>query len=247
VKRSGFVLFAIVLFVLDIGAFAASKKDEVSRIIDSGSFGVFVNGQRVATENFQIHQKEGYSVATSELKMDDGSDAAQQAQLEILSNGDLRKYEWHELNPSKARAVVHPSDQFLIEQITPRPGDKPTELAFFAPASTMVLDDYFFSQREILLWRYIASTCGQPSPGKKTCQMPKTRFGIFIPRQQTPSVITVEYKGPEKISIRGAERDLERFDLSMEGLNWSLWVDWADSYKLQRILIAGEKTEIIRD
>jgi hypothetical protein len=251
VKRFGLVLSLLLLFGLHLFAFhSKSKKNdnkaEAAQIVDSGSFGIFVNGRRIGTESFQIHQKEGYSTTSSELKMEDGSKASQEASLEILSNGDLRKYEWQELSPNKAKATVQPSETFLIERVTPQPGDKPTELAFILPASTSVLDDYFFSHREILLWRYLATACGQPSQNSN-CHIGKLQFGVFVPRQQTPSMATMEYKGKEKIAIRGVQRELDRFDLSMEGLEWSMWVDAADNYKLQRIAVVSEKTEVVRD
>ncbi len=252
-KRSAIVLLSVLLFSLQMWALPGSKpKKETKKseappqIVDSGSFGVFVNGKRVATESFQIHQKEGYSVTTSELKMEDGSKAAQEAELEILANGDLRKYEWRELNPTKARATVQTSDNFLIERLTQQPGDKPTELAFILPASTSVVDDYFFSHREILLWRYLATACGQPSENNR-CRMEKLQFGVFVPRQQVPTMVTLEYKGREKIQFRGAERELDRIDMTSDGLQWSFWVDPKDSYKLQRILVNSEKTESVRD
>lgn len=251
-KRSGILLLAILLFVLDLAALPASKpkknekKHEANQLVDSGSFGVFINGQRVATERFEIHQKEGYSVTTSALKMEDGSKGSQEAELELMSNGDLRKYEWRELNPGKARATLQPSDTFLIERVTPEPGVKTSEFAFMLPASTLVVDDYFFSHRQILLWRYIATACGQPSENSR-CRMQKLQFGVFVPRQHSPAMVSLEYKGQEKIPIRGAERELDRFDLLSDGVQWSFWVDRADNYKLQRILVASEKTEIVRD
>jgi hypothetical protein len=252
VKRSAVVLLSALLFSVQLWALPGTKskktdtkKAEAPQIVDSGSFGIFVNGKRVATESFQIHQKEGFSVTSSELKMEDGTKAAQEAELEIMANGDLRKYEWHEVNPTKARATVAPSDNFLIERLTPQPGDKPTELAFILPASTSVVDDYFFSHREILLWRYLATACGS-SPNNK-CRMEKLQFGVFVPRQQTPTMVSLEYKGREKIQLRGAERELDRVDMTADGLQWSFWVDPADSFKLQRVLVNTEKTEIVRD
>ena len=35
--------------------------------------------------------------------------------------------------------------------------------------------------------------------------------------------------------------------MTADDLKWSLWLDSADSYKLQRILIASENTEVVRD
>jgi hypothetical protein len=251
VKRSGILVFALLLFAFEVCAYPGpktptKKKGETSQVVDAGSFGIFIDGKRVATETFQIHEYDGYSVTSSELKMEDGSKATQQGKLEVLSNGNLRKYEWHELSPGKARATVQPSEQFLIERLSTEGSDKPIELAFILPPSTSVVDDYFFSHREVLLWRYIAAGCGQPSQNNQ-CRLGKSQFGVFVPRQQTPTMVTLEYKGSEKVQIRGAERQLDRFDLDADGLNWSFWVDSADRYKLVRILVASEKTEVVRD
>ena len=250
-KRFSLLVCALLLFALEVAAAPGSKastkkKGEASQVVDSGSFGIFVDGKRLATETFQIHQYDGYSITSSELKMEDGSKATQQSQLEVLSNGNLRKYEWHELSPGKARATVQPSDQFLIERVSSEGSDKPTELAFILPPSTSVVDDYFFSHREVLLWRYIATGCGQSAQNNQ-CRLEKSQFGVFVPRQQAPTMVTLEYKGREKIQIRGADRQLDRFDMDADGLSWSFWVDSADKYRLVRILIASEKTEVVRD
>jgi hypothetical protein len=232
--------------ISSVASSKSSKKSENNQMVDAGSFGVFVNGKRIATEKFEIQQREGYSVTSSELKMEDGSKAAQASELQVLANGNLRKYEWREVSPGKAKATVAPSEQFLIERVSTDPNAKQAELAFILPPSTQVVDDYFFSHREVLLWRYIATACATPGENNQ-CKMDKSQFGIFVPRQQTPVTVSLEYKGSEKVQIRGADRQLERFDMTADGLNWSLWLDSADNYKLQRILIAAENTEVVRD
>ena len=245
-KRSCLVLCAVLLALVPAEAASKPKKGESAGSVDAGSFGIFVNGKRVATENFKIDQREGYSVTTSELKMEDGSKAAQHAELEILANGNLRKYSWNEISPGKARATVEPSETFLVERVMPDPTQKPIELAFILPPSTVVMDDYFFSHRQVLLWRYIAANCGQAGQGGQ-CKLEKSQFGVFVPRQQSPSMVTVEYKGREKVQLKGADRELERFDLTTDGLNWSFWVDPGNSYKLMRVAVPTEKTEVVRD
>ncbi len=243
-----FVIALSILLAVCIPASAGSKtskKSDTGQAVDAGSFTAFVNGKKVATETFRIDQREGYSTTTAQVKMEDGSNTTLESELQISSNGILRKYEWRELSPGKARADVAPSDQFIVEHVTTEPGAKPAELAFLLPPSTMIVDDYFFSHREILLWRYIAAACTQAQNNQ--CKMDKTQFGIFVPRQQTPTSVTLEYKGREKVQLKGAERELDRFDLAADGLAWSFWVDAADSYKLQRIVIASENTEVVRD
>ena len=46
----------------------AKDKEPADQTVDAGSFGVFMNGRRVATEKFSIQQNPAGSVATSEFK-----------------------------------------------------------------------------------------------------------------------------------------------------------------------------------
>ncbi len=113
------------------------------------------------------------------------------------------------------------------------------------PTSTMVLDNNFFLQRQLLAWRYMASGCRQS--GRNTeCHLLPAKFGVLVPQALTSMAVTMEYGGREKISVRGVPRELYRLNLkSADGPDWSLWLD--DSYKLIRITVAGESTEVVRD
>src|SRR5262252_9436009 len=77
-------------------ALAGDKPKDGMKIVDSGSFGVFMNGRRVATETFSIQQGPNGSIATSEFKTDQGnsSQTSQSSELDLSSSGDIRKYEW---------------------------------------------------------------------------------------------------------------------------------------------------------
>jgi hypothetical protein len=244
IARNTAGLAALTVICLSLAPAAAAKKSDKPQVVDSGSFGVFIKGRRVATEKFQIEQRGDASVATSEFKTEDGSDkVAQKAELQIAANGDLRRYTWRELDPGKAQEVVEPSDQFLIEHITPNPPEKPQDHPFMLPISTMVLDDYFFSHRQILAWRYLAQACGgNMSAG---CKMTKTQFGVIIPRQRTSAIVTLEYAGKENVVLRGASRELDRFNLTIEGDQWALYLD--ENLKVLRISIPSEDTEVVRD
>lgn len=234
-----FLFSAIVLASTSLFA-----KDLKGKTVDSGSFGIFQKGKRIATETFQIRQTPELSIATSEFKADGGGfKARQNAELQIAANGNLRRYEWREASPGKAQLIVEPADQFLVEHIIPNPPEKPQEQPFLLPISTMVLDDYFFSQREVLLWRYLAQTCGGAvGPG---CKPPKTQFGVVVPRQRASFSVTLEYSGKEPVVLRGVKRDLGRFNLVSDGEQWALYVD--DNLKLVGIVIASEDTEVVRD
>jgi hypothetical protein len=240
--KSGFwkplsgLLIALVLF--GSGLLAADKPATV----DSGSFGVFVNGQRVATETFQIRQGATISTATSEFKNNASGKSTQKSELQIDSAGNLRRYELRELSPGKAHIVVEPSQDFLIEHVVPDPPQRPIEQPFIMPPSTMVLDDYVFSQRQILAWRYLAQAC---SGNLQQCRPQRLQFGVIVPRQQTSLLVSVEYAGLEKTMVRGVERQLSRLNMKLDDVDWALYLD-AD-LKVIRMLIPSEGTEVLRD
>jgi hypothetical protein len=227
-------------------AVAGDKKDAAGQMVDSGSLGIFMNGHRIATETFSIQQDTKGSVVTSQFKTEEGVDkAAQSSELQLTPTGEIRKYEWKELSPGKAQATVAPSNDYLMEHISGGPNEKPEDQPFLLPASTSVLDDYFFIHREVLVWRYLATACKQEKGAVQCPANQKTQFGAMNPHQRTSLPLSVEFSGRDKISIRGTERELNKFILRAEGGDWTMWVD--DQFKLQRILVASDNTEVIRD
>jgi hypothetical protein len=244
------VVSATLLLSMSIVASAGDKskpKDMAAKNVDSGSFGIFVNGQRVATETFSIQQGPAGSVATAQFKTDSGSQnqSSLSADMEMTPAGDLTKYEWKELSPGQARATVMPSSDFLTERIVKGPKEKPEEQPFMLPASTSILDDYFFSHRQILVWRFLATTCKQESGQVKCPANQKTLFGALNPQQRAAMQISLEFTGRDKTKIRGNEQEFNRFILKSDGGDWIMWVD--DQFKLQKILMESEHTEVVRD
>jgi len=214
--------------------------------IDSGSFGVFVNGHRVATETFNIKQGAGGNSTVSSQVKQEGSDApGQNSELQISAGGDLVRYEWHDAG-SKSQLVVAPNDQFLLERITTAPGEKPAEHPFLMPVSTMVLDNNFFVQRELLVWRYLGSTCKQES-GRTQCPMTPAEFGVIVPQERSSMRVSLQLMGKEKVKIGNTDRDLLRVNLKDDSGEWAMWVDDQNMFKLVRILVASNNTEVLRD
>lgn len=237
----------VALLVSSFLCFAADKKTPAAaKVVDSGTFGIFVKGQRVATEKFEIAEQGDGNITRAELKVDDGANkAVQKTEMQLNAAGELRHYSWNELSPGKAQATVDPDQQFLMEHIMPSPTDKVIDQPFVLPASTAILDDYFFSQRELLTWRYLGSNCSQNMRGQTECKLTKAQFGVLIPRQRVSVLVTVEFIGKEKVIIRGQEFQLNRFNLQGEGIDWAMWFD--DTHKLQRVVIASDFTEVVRD
>lgn len=237
------LLAAATLGSLPAGSYKGSGEGQ---LVDSGSFGIFRQGRRIGTETFTIHQRSEVSVIAAQLKIEDGNDkASQTSELQVASNGDLRHYEWKELSPDKAQATVDYKDQFLVEHITVSPGAKPQERAFLLPASTVILDD-FFTHRQILLWRYLATFCGA-AVGPQGCKLQPGKFGVLIPRQQASTLVELNYKGKDKVMLHGAERELDCFTLQSDDATWSLWAEGSHPFKLVRILVPSENVEVLRD
>jgi hypothetical protein len=237
----------VVLLLLSVIAFAGDKdnKAKEGQMVDSGTLGVFVNGHRVATETFSVQQNAGGSVITSQFKTDEGEKSVQNSELQLTPNGEIRKYEWKELSPGKAQATVAPNNDFLMEHISKSPEEKPEEQPFLLPASTNIVDDYFFIHREVLIWRYLATACRQAKGDVQCPAGQKTQFGALNPHQRSSMPLTVEFTGREKIAIRGSEQELNKFILRSEGGDWTMWLD--NQFKLQKILIPSDSTEVIRD
>ena len=229
------------------GPAALVGKEQPGQTIDSGSFGIFVNGQRVATENFSIQQTATGSTISSKLQDEGTNDkASQTSTMQLSATGDLVRYEWHELTPDKTDLELLPNDQFLIERVTLKPGEKPLEQPFLLPSSTIVLDNNFFVHRELLAWRYLAQNC-KPEAGVMKCVSGPISFGVVVPQDRNSMRVTLQPVGHDKLQVGGSERELPRFELKFEDASWSLWLDAQDHFKIMKIAIEREKTEIVRD
>jgi hypothetical protein len=242
-------LLALILsLALALPCFAGDKKkdqkktDAAATIIDNGSFGVFVSGRRVATETFIIKQLIDSSVTTSDIKLE-GSKETQHSELQLTPRGDLMRYDWKETGgQEKGETSVEPAQQFLMQKI--KANDKYTEQPYLMPSSSAVLDDYFFSHRELLLWRYLGSGC-IPKQSEQSCELQKAQYGFVVPRQRSSGMATISYVGKETVQIHGAIKSLDRFSMSSDFGDWVLYLD--ESKKLVRVIIMGESTEVIRD
>ena len=231
----------VFLFILaSLPSLCANKKTN-AQIVDSGTFGVYVNGKRVASEKFEITQSPDMSVAKAELRVEQNRNP-QIAELQLWPNGNLMRYEWSEKD--QGSAVVEPKDEFLVEHVSLLQPAKSAEQPFILPASTLILDDYFFSQRQILIWRYLATQCHLKA-GEKGCPLAAAQFGVIVPRQQTSTQVGIAYIGQQKTTIKGVEQELNRFDLQADGNSWVVWMDAA--YKIQKIAIEANHTEVYRD
>ncbi len=244
--RQAETLVVAVLMLACAGASAKDKEKSIgTKTVDSGSFGVFTSGVRVATETFSIEQGAMGSVISSQFKAAQGEQVAEQtSEMQLTPSAELRKYQWKANSPEKIDATVVPNDAFLVETYNSANENKTNSQNFLLPASTSILDDYFFVQREVLAWKYLASAC-KSSSGPPSCPLhQKVQFGALNPHARSSMSVAIEFAGREKVRVRGTERELSKFLLTSEGGDWALWLD--DQLKLVRLLNDGG-TEVLRD
>lgn len=228
-----------------------------AKIVDAGSFGLYVGGKRIGTETFKIEQRPDYSIASADLKVDDGSvQAAQRAEMRVSPRGDLKSYIWRSTLPKLEETSVEPQDQLLVEHVVPA-DQKKMDVPHMMPVSTVILDNNFFSQREVLLWRYLATGCKQQGP-ELMCG--PSSYPVLVPQMHQSASANLEFVGADKVMVKGAERQLNKIVLRVgdpkqfvvmngqseaESGQWLLWAD--ESYKIVKITFSGSNFEVVRD
>jgi len=246
-------LLTLAVVWLNNPAYSASnskEKDKESgeQVIDSGSFGVFMSGHRVGTETFTIMQTHAGSVIRSQFKTQNapnGVEAVQSSELQLNGAGEIRRYDWKELSPDQAASTVTLNDQFLNQKWNSGPQTKENEQPYLLPASTSILDDYFFVHREVLVWKFLGASCRSDKGAVECPVKQRAQFGTLNPRQHASAPMTAEYMGREKIYFKGEPREFNKIELKNDAGVWQLWFD--DQFKLMRIWIEGDNTEVIRD
>jgi hypothetical protein len=225
-----------------------------TKVVDSGSFGIYIQGTRVGTESFKIEDRGEYSVAAAEIRIDDGKvKATQSAEMQLTPQGELRSYSWHATLPDNEESSVEPKDSLLVEHIIPSDLKK-VDVPHLLPLNTIILDDNFFSQRELLLWRYMKTFCD----AQLSCR--QGTFAVLVPRQHASANATIELIGPDKVKINGAVRELSKVSVSTgapkklvvvngqqdaDNGEWLIWVD--DQLKIVKMAVTGTNIEIVRD
>jgi hypothetical protein len=251
--RLAYFFLVIIVIALCMAAAAAPAPNEKEREnkhegteIDSGSFGVFQNNHRVGTEKFTIYQTSYGSLTHSEFKTENAStDAAQTSDLQLTSNGEIRRYEWKEISPGKAQSTVVPNSDFLTQKWKATPQEKEQEQPYLLPVSTSILDDYFFVQRELLAWKFLGQSCKQDK-GQLECPLKqRAQFGTLNPHQHSPAPLSMEFLGREKISTKTGQQDLLKLELKTDASTWQLWLN--DQFKVIRMVVVGENTQVDRD
>ena len=248
------VLFRLVFFgsiaivwLADVPSLAANNDKTEASTVDSGSFGVFKSGHRIATETFTVQESTAGKTISSEIAVESASQKSDQwCELRLSPAGDLVSYTWKEKSPGSAEITVLPQNEFLVERSVPSKSAQANEQTLLMPPSSPVVDNNFFVLRQLLEWRYLATIC-KTENGVLSCPKTPARMGVVVPQDHSSMSTTISLAGKDKVRIREAERELLRLVIDDDSGLWQLWVDSADKYKLIRIVMAADGTEVLRD
>jgi hypothetical protein len=222
------------------------EKEHEGKQVDSGAFGVFQNGHRVGTETFSIYQTTNGSVINSEFKTENTPPDVQTSEMQLTATGDVRRYEWKELSPEKGESVVLPNSDFLTQKWSTGAQEKEHEQPYLLPASTSILDDYFFVHREVLAWKFFGQACKQEKGQVPQCPLKqRVQFGTLNPHQHSSAPLSAEFLGREKLTLKNGQQELIKLELKNDAGTWQLWLD--DQFKVMRMSIVGENTVVDRD
>jgi hypothetical protein len=222
------------------------EKEHEGKNVDSGAFVVFQNGHRVGTETFSIYQTSNGSVINSEFKTENTPPDVQTSEMQLTATGDVRRYEWKELSPEKGESVVLPNSDFLTQKWSTGPQEKEHEQPYLLPASTTILDDYFFVHREVLAWKFFGQACKQEKGQVPQCPLKqRVQFGTLNPHQHSSAPLSAEFLGREKLTLKNGQQELIKLELKNDAGTWQLWLD--DQFKVMRMAIVGENTVVDRE
>lgn len=237
-------IVCVPLLLMAASSLANDKPKEKKTVVDSGSFGIYINGKRIGTEKFSIEQQADEGVVTADIDVADGDNKSEQkSELRVGSDGTLKSYRWNSILPTREESVVEPKDEFLTEHVTT--ADKKRDVPYIMPHSTVILDDNFFSQRELLVWRYLATGC-LPKDGQLRCG--PAHYGILIPHQHAAGTTVVQLVGRDKINVKGEEKELNKVQMDTDGVQWLIWVDDPENhYKVVKMAIPSSNVEVVRD
>ncbi|MBI2683605.1 MAG: hypothetical protein HYX26_10420 [Acidobacteriales bacterium] len=239
------VLLPIALLALAPVKLTAEDRPAPGRVVDSGTFGIIVNGNRVATETFRMEQNAAVNVVTAQLKQEAGGAATQTVEMQINANGELRKYVWKEAAPTKAQIVVEPQDHdFIVRRVSEDEKQPSKDTTHPVSASTPILDDNYYSQMEVLLWKYMAMGCQTNPQGGQDCNLLETRMPVFNPHQGESQLLTLKFLGTQRLKWKGQDKVMNLFSVKSEGTEAMVWLD---GYSLVRVLVPAEHTEVLRD
>ncbi|MBZ5696173.1 MAG: hypothetical protein LAN36_12535 [Acidobacteriia bacterium] len=232
-KRRFLAAAALATALAALLAFAASSPAGVKSASlfapEKGNFKIFVNGQQMGKEQFEIGPSSGNWVArgTSDIQSPDGTMHVS-GTLELHADGTPAHYEWSTEGAKKASATIGFSGSTATIELRLE-GRRPfTQQLTFNSPQIVILDNNLYHQYAVLARLY--------DHDKKGAQT----FSVLVPQELTPGSVTVESLGAQDVG----GKKLEELTVKTEDLEVDLYLDGA---RLVRIAAPSTNAEIVRE
>jgi len=203
---------------------------------DHGTFEIFSAGRSLGTETFAIRVRSGQIEAHGDVHLQveqNGKSIEVRTSSNLLLDAHLDplSYTWNQKGAQSSQLSIDFRSQPARGRSKTVNGQEDRR-DFNLAKDVIVLDDNVIHHYQLAVARY-----DQAKGGKQA-------FRAFIPQEALPGVITLNFVGPEPVTVDGDKRTLRRFLLSTELAQISLWVD--DQGQLQMVSAPDAQYQAMR-
>lgn len=224
-RRALVLLWLAALILAGMPAGTAAQTQE-------GRLQVFVKGEPVGTEHYQINATRTELQARGEITLRIEEQAMRQT-TELLLNADLtpRRYEWKLKEPLKKWLQVEFRGSQGVIAFPREDGKREEQVYDFGSERVAVLDVNVF-HHFLLLTRFYDLGRG----GAQT-------IPVFIPQTVQPGMVTMELEGVDRLAVEGKEQAVRRFAIATEDNSLLLWV--TESGQFVRLQVPSAEVEVV--
>lgn len=224
-----FLLFLSGILLLHASAARSSANPAPTFAPEKGKFKIFVNGQQVGKEEFEIGSSGGDWLVrgNAEIQGPQGSTRVT-GTLNLKPDGTPLRYEWSAQGAKKASASIEFAGANANVELHLEGARPYTQTFTFNSPHVAVLDNNLYHQYAVLARLYDWNAKGAQT------------FAVLVPQDMAPGMVTVESLG--KQDAGGAK--LEELRVKTEDLELDLFLD---GQKLVRIVAPASNAEIIRE
>ena len=184
---------------------------------DHGTFEVFAAGVNIGVETFEIRVRRNQIEAQGDvhLQVERNGKAIEvrtSSNLLLDSHFDPLSYTWSQKGAQSSQLSIDFHTKPVNAHYKTVNGQDDRR-DFKLDKDVIVLDDNVVHHYQLAVARYDQAKGGTQA------------FRAFIPQEALPGVITLNSVGPEAATVDGEKRTLQRFLLTTELAQISLWVD----------------------